>query len=213
MKKIFKEANADVYEIVIGEDDDTGIRLISLVEDPAIEIEGMAFSKDQIKDFEFKTIGDKQIIVGPALVPGRKIPKEDENGEIYFVFFSKETIQLMVEKFNRNNNNKSINLEHTNQMIDGYVVQNWIVDDSFYDKSKKYGFNLPIGSWFIEVKIDDKKQWEEYVKVGGKHSFSVEGLMGQKLSNKYTFSIVKENSFNDLIDSLTYDELAYLIGK
>jgi len=187
-KKVFKDSMAPCYEIVIGEDDNTGIRLVSLVESPAIEIEGMAFSKDKVIDiqnFEFKNIEDKQMVVGPALIPNVRIPREDENGDKYFVVFSAETIKTMVEKFNKGNNNKSINLDHTTTMLDAYIQQNWIVDDTFYDKSKLYGFNLPIGTWFIEVKMNSKEQWNEYVKNGSRRSFSVEGLMGQSITNKF----------------------------
>ena len=203
-KKIFKYDDAPIFEIFISEDDDTGIRLVSLVEDPAIEISGMAFSKKELANYEFKNIKDKQLIVGPALVPNKKIIRKDEDGDPYFVFFSEDTIKLMVEKFNKNNNNKSINIDHTTEMVkSAYIQQSWIVSDSYYDKSKMYGYSLPIGTWFIEVKIDNSDEWEKYVKQGGRYSFSVEGLMGQSPSN---FSMY------DIIDGLTKEELIYILN-
>lgn len=182
MKKIFNDSDYPVKEIFIDEDDNTGIRLISLVQDPAIMVQGMAFnSESNKKDYQFKNIDDKQMVVGPALIPGKKILRYDEDDEPYYIFFSEATIKLMVEKFTKGSNAKYLNIDHTSTMLEsGYIQQSWIIDDSYYDKSKTYGYSLPKGTYFIEVKIDDKDEWNTYVKEGGMFSFSVEGLMGEK---------------------------------
>jgi hypothetical protein len=178
LKKINEEA-LPLYEIFINEDDETGMNLISVVEKPAIEIKGYAFS--DIVELEFKQEEDKQIIVGPALIPNKKIRRQDEDGNMYFVFFSKETIEKMVEKFNRYGSNRKINVEHTDRMIDAFIMEDWIVEDQYYDKSKKYGFEVPVGTYMIKVKIEDKNFWMEEVKGNGKFGFSIEGLLGQQL--------------------------------
>jgi hypothetical protein len=178
LKKINDE-KLPVYEIFINDDDETGMNLISVVEKPAIEIKGYAFS--DIVELEFKKEGDKQIIVGPALIPNKKIRREDEDGNLYYVFFSKETIERMVEKFNRYGSNRKINFEHTDKMIDAFIMEDWIVEDAYYDKSKKYGFDVPVGTYMIKVKIEDKQFWLEEVKENGRFGFSIEGLLGQQL--------------------------------
>jgi hypothetical protein len=199
-----------VYEIVIEEDGNQGIRMVSLVENPAIEVMGMYFSDDEINKevvYQFKEVGDKQIVVGPALIPDRKILRKDDEGNYYYVKFTRETIERLVNKFNEENNNRSINVDHSNRMVDGFIQQNWIVEDPTYDKSRFYGFNnLPIGTWMIEVKIKDSKFWASEVKAEGKYGFSIEGLLGQKLIE---MSEVVE--VNDLIDDLTEEELTMLL--
>jgi hypothetical protein len=178
LKKINEEA-LPLYEIFINDDDDTGMNLISVVEKPAIEIKGYAFS--DVVELEFKQQEDKQIIVGPALIPNKKIRRQDEDGNMYYVFFSKETIEKMVEKFNRYGSNRKINVEHTDRMIDAFIMEDWIVEDQYYDKSKKYGFEVPVGTYMIKVKVEDKNFWMEEVKGNGKFGFSIEGLLGQQL--------------------------------
>jgi hypothetical protein len=178
LKKINDE-KLPVYEIFINDDDETGMNLISVVEKPAIEIKGYAFS--DIVELQFKKEEDKQIIVGPALIPNKKIRREDEDGNLYYVFFSKETIERMVEKFNRYGSNRKINFEHTDKMIDAFIMEDWIVEDTYYDKSKKYGFDVPVGTYMIKVKIEDKQFWLEEVKENGRFGFSIEGLLGQQL--------------------------------
>ena len=159
--------------------DETGISLISLVDAPAIEMKGMYFSEN--KQMTFKEVKDEQMIIGPALIPDMKIYREDTNFGQYYVTFTKDTIAKMVEKFNRTGSNRKINLEHTNEMVNAFIVEDWIVEDNVYDKSRKYGFEVPIGTYMIKVKVDDEKFWHEQVKDNGKFGFSIEGILGQKL--------------------------------
>lgn len=194
LKKINEEA-LPLYEIFINEDDETGMNLISVVEKPAIEIKGYAFS--DVVELEFKQQEDKQIIVGPALIPNKKIRRQDEDGNMYYVFFSKETIEKMVEKFNRFGSNRKINFEHTDRMIDAFIMEDWIVEDQYYDKSKKYGFEVPVGTYMIKVKVEDKNFWMEEVKGNGKFGFSIEGLLGQQL---VTMNEIKKEEFQSYTD-------------
>lgn len=207
------EIGYPIYEALIDESDkdDTGMRFVSIVADPAIEVKGMFFSKEGVlKNLEFKTIKDQQMLVGPALIPDKNIFRSDEDGE-YYIRFSKDTVQKMVEKFNRNQNNRSINVDHSNRMVDGFIVENWIVKDSVYDKSKFYGFNLPVGTWFVCVKILDSKFWEDEVKGEGKYGFSIEGILYQSLT---PMSLEKQyDSINDLIDDLTEEDMLDLFNN
>lgn len=229
-----------VYEIIVDPDSNTGVKLISLVDDPAIEVKGMFFKKDDIilppchfdsngvvncrceivdgewvvdpssvcefclenkqrwddrnlrlRSQKFTANEEKQIIVGPMLIPDLKIYRRDDDGSEYYVYFTKQAIRGMVEKFNKGNNNNSINLMHTNKMAPAYIIESWIVEDSTYDKSKMYGYDLPVGTWFGVVKITDSNFWNTEVKELGRYSFSVEGLMAQKLVK---FSIKKDET-------------------
>jgi len=209
MKKKFKEDRLPVYELVIDDDEDTGIRLVSLVQDPAIEMKGMFFSSVKEKDFQFKAIKDQQMVVGPALIPNKKIIREDENGDPYYVVFTPENIRKMVKKFRASGTNRKINFNHTNQMVDGYIEHDWIVEDSVYDKSRHYGFELPVSSYFMEVKIDDKDFFDKYVKEDGFFGFSIEGRLGEKLIKMSSDFI--EKTIDDYIDSLDENDLMDMI--
>lgn len=210
-KKYKEEIGYPIYEALIDEDDkdSTGMRFVSIVDDPAIEIKGMFFNKEgALKNLEFKTISDQQMICGPALIPDKNIFRSDEDGE-YYIRFSKDTVRKMVEKFNRNSNNKSINVDHSNVMVDAFIMENWIVQDSVYDKSKFYGFNLPVGSWFVCMKILDQKFWDDQVKKGGKYSFSIEGMLYQSLTPMKLNKVY--NSVEELLDDLDDEEILSLI--
>jgi hypothetical protein len=199
-----KKINPDklpVYEIMVDEFDETGISLISLVQDPAIMVKGMAFNKSSM--MSFKEVGDKQIIVGPALIPDMRIYREDDKFGQYYVVFSKETIAKMVEKFNKYGSNRKINIDHSNMMVDAFIIEDWITEDAVYDKSRKYGIEVPVGTYMIMVKIEDKNFWENEVKGNGKFGFSIEGLLGQQL-----VSLKREAT----IDDLTEEDLIQLFS-
>lgn len=201
LKKIDKE-KLPVYEIVVDENDETGISLISLVDEPAIVMKGMLFAEEKSMMSFKEADEEKQVIVGPALIPNMKIYREDEKYGQYYVKFTRETIEKMVEKFNKYGSNRRINIDHSNQMVDAFIMEDWIVEDPVYDKSRKYGFEVPVGTYMIKVKIEDKDFWLNEVKENGKFGFSIEGLLGQQL-----VSLSKTEEVEFSIDDLTEDDL------
>ena len=194
-----------VYEIIIDENDETGISLISLVDEPAIMVKGMAFN-DEKSLMTFKEVEDKQVIVGPALIPDMKIYREDDKYGQYYVKFTKEMIEKMVEKFNKYGSNRKINIDHSNQMVDAFIMEDWIVEDEVYDKSRKYGFEVPKGTYMIMVKIENKDFWEREVKGNGKFGFSIEGLLGQQLV-KLSSKNIEKYGLDVTIDDLELIDL------
>lgn len=193
-----------VYEIMIDDNDETGISLISLVDEPAIMTKGMAFSQNSV--MTFKEVEDKQIIVGPALIPDMKIYREDDKYGQYYVKFSKETIVKMVEKFNKYGSNRRINIDHSNRMVDAFIMEDWIIDNEVYDKSRIYGFELPVGTYMIMVKVEDKDFWLEEVKGNQKFGFSIEGLLGQQLV-QLSSKFIEKYGVSATIDDLDLDDL------
>ena len=190
------EKNIPTYKITVNDDDETGIDLISFVADPAIITKGLAFNKSN--KFQFNK--DKQVVAGPALIPDLPIYRFDNELGEYYVVFEEDTIRKMVAKFKKGNKNTSINLDHTDKMVDAYIQADWIIEDKENDKSNSYGFDLPIGTYFIEVKVDDATFWNEEIKNGEKFGFSIEGLMGLKLNN-----IIKNNK-NDMTNDEKFGE-------
>jgi hypothetical protein len=61
-----------------------------------------------------------------------------------------------------------------------YVAESWIVEDE-HDKSRKYGLNVPIGTWMVAVKVDNEKIWQEEIKSGNARGFSIEAYFANKV--------------------------------
>ena len=128
-------------------------------------------------------LDEKQMLVGPLMVPNKLIKRIDDNGEEYYVYFDETTVEQLAYKTMEDKLNDSVNIEHNpNDIVDGvYLAESWLIKDPETDKSKLYGFNLPKGTWMGIYKVNNKQVWDEYVKTGRVKGFSVEGYFSEKL--------------------------------
>ena len=134
----------------------------------------------------FAALDEKQMLVGPLMVPNKLIPRIDEDGNEYYVYFTEDTIKKLSYKMMKDKLIDSVNIEHDNadRVEDAFLVETWLIEDDKTDKSRKYGFDLPVGTWMGMYKIDNKKVWEDYVKSGLVKGFSVEGFFQQYAMSK-----------------------------
>jgi hypothetical protein len=89
-------------------------------------------------------------------------------------------------------NQNNATLEHAKDLDGMSVVESWIIEDDVHDKSVKYGFSLPKGTWMISMKVNNDDIWKR-VKAGEVKGFSIEGYF----ADKYEMSLIENN--NDLI--------------
>jgi hypothetical protein len=125
---------------------------------------------------------DKMIIVGAAMVPNKMIQRYDSFGNKYYVYFSKESIRKMANRFLKQKRTDETSIEHNGIKLGSdkvYVTESWISEDAKKDKSSLYGFELPEGTWFVQMKVDDPKVWD-LIKKNTLSGFSVEGLFREK---------------------------------
>ena len=134
-----------------------------------------AIEKEKMSKQEFATDEEKRVVLGPAMVPEMRIFRRDALGNPYHVFFSAETIKMIADKYMRNKYIDNNDTEHNGKAAsDVYVVESWIKEDD-NDKSIKYGFgDLPIGTWFVAMKVRNPQVWQE-IKDKKLNGFSVSG--------------------------------------
>lgn len=167
MKKLKK------YSVV---GDSSDVYAISLVEEPAIEIDYVAFDKDKETKPNLKFIEDKEnekfMILGPALVPDKNIYRNYDGNEFY-VSFSAECIEKLSYKFMKTcYGDGCFTKDHESFAQGCSLAESWI-KTSENDKSVDYGFDCPIGTWFVAAKIDSIELWES-IKKGERKGFSIE---------------------------------------
>lgn len=150
-----------------------GIQAVSLVEFPAIEENFVYFGSDRFT--LAKLDQDKRMLVGPALIPDKMIPRiDDVTGEEYEVFFSRGTIEQASERYMREARTNEHTYEHDAPISNLTVVESWLIADQERDKSRMYGFKLPVGTWMLAVKVNNEEVWDR-VKDGDVRGFSIEG--------------------------------------
>jgi hypothetical protein len=169
----------EVFELVIDTDDESGVTAIALVDQPAIESNWMAFSKQTENRFNIKD-EEKRIIEGYFMVADLLIPRIGENGEKFFVKFSAKTIEQIREKQSRLGLNNNFNLMHDpRQIAEGvYMLDNLIIDNERGKVAPKEFEKVPNGSLWGSAKVDNDEIWEQ-VKNGEFTGFSVEGMFKQ----------------------------------
>jgi len=119
---------------------------------------------------------EKKILVGPAMIPNLAIPRIDDEGKMYDVTFSEETIAEIAQKFLKEARTNEVNKDHKQNDAGTYVYESWIVEDPKTDKANTvYGFSVPKGTWMVKMKVDDPETWKR-VKAGELRGFSVEGV-------------------------------------
>ena len=143
--------------------------------------------------FQFKALQDKYEIAGPLMVADKLIPRYDEEGNKYFVFFDAEGIKKLSYKLMTNKLIDSVNIEHdpNKSISDLTLVESWLVTDPENDKSNSYGYKLTKGSWFGIYKVNSKEIWDKYIKTGLVKGFSVEGIFKDKTiiaSKEYNYA-------------------------
>lgn len=172
----------NIYELFIDETlDMAGIDAISIVENPAIEEDFIALKASTVELASVDT--EKRILMGAALVPDKKILRRNAEGE-YFIFFSKDTVRRASELFLMNGNQSNSTLEHEVDVQGLTVVESWIIEDEYNDKSRKYNMTLPVGTWMVSVKVNNDEIWNDYVKTGAVKGFSIEGFFTDNLKER-----------------------------
>jgi hypothetical protein len=166
-----------LYELKI-EDNEDEVFAISLVESPAIESDFIFFDKEEVMFAATDT--EQQMLVGPILIPEKKILRVDGEGQPYHVYFTKETVKKIAQNYLMKKYTDKATLEHDMSIKGVHLVESWIKEGKL-DKSNSYGLNVPEGAWMGMFKISDPKIWKDYVKTGKVKGFSIEGLFTHNL--------------------------------
>jgi hypothetical protein len=170
---------------------------------------GLKWSERKLKQLEKEKMTfavadeDKQILVGAAMVPNKMIHRYDDLGNMYYVYFSKASIRKMADRFLKQKRTDETSIEHNGIKLGSdkvYITESWVSEDPIKDKSNMYGFELPSGTWFVQMRVEDKKIWK-LVKDNMLTGFSVEGLFG----NKSVFSKEDKqiNQIKQILKSIT----------
>ncbi len=204
-----------IYEMEISSDKD-GVFAISVVEDPAIEVNFMAFSKNEKPIYKLSNEEDQQVITGPALIPDKLIyryddPKYGGSGAEYYIKIKAEVIKETAMKFFKDGNQRNTTLDHDQEVHNTTYYESWLVEDPTNDKSNALGFsNIPKGTWMVSMKVDSKILWEK-IKTGEFYGFSIEGYYDKILveQKKQKENRIMEEFMQTLKAFLSNQEVKY----
>ena len=169
----------NIIELILDEENnEIGIEAISVVENPAIEEDFIALNSNIIELAEADK--EKKLLVGALLIPNKPIYRRSGDEE-YYIYFSKDTVVKASQMYLMNGNQSKATLEHDHEINGLTLVESWIVEDEVHDKSRKFGMNVPVGTWMGSVKVNNDEVWNDFVKTGKVKGFSIEGYFTDRM--------------------------------
>ena len=201
----------DIIELILDEESEglIGIEAVSIVEAPAIESNFLTLSEQEIK--LAKVDDEKRILMGAALIPNKPIFRRNDNTDFY-VYFSEKTVRRASELFFMNSMQNNATLEHEMEVNGLTVVESWIVEDTEMDKSKKYGLEVPKGTWMISMKVQNDDVWNNYVKEGKVKGFSIEGYFADSATVKNP-ELTSEWDMRKELQEIEEEEAKYILSN
>tara|TARA_R100000963_G_scaffold32019_1_gene23560 strand:+ start:70 stop:789 length:720 start_codon:yes stop_codon:yes gene_type:complete len=172
-----------IVELVIADDsEELAIDAISLVSSPAIEQDFVFFGKEKNNLTFAKVDEERRELISPALIPNKQIFRHDPNTDSdYYVYFSKDTVKQAAYLYLKHNNHHKATYQHQDRVSGVLTVESWIKEGN-QDKSNLYNFDLPIGTWFVKMKIENEDLWNK-IKEGELKGISIEGYFVDKMEN------------------------------
>lgn len=195
MKKI---NGLPLYKATVNNDDDTGFWVVSLVDEPAVEVDFLAFDKKQVP-LQFKVEDEEQrMVLGVVMRPNYPMYRETEEGEGYYLEFDAKTIHSMTEKFFQRVNPNNVDTDHSFDLVDGVTLT-----QAFFKDEEKginpVGFeDMPDDTLFFQYHITSDEIWEG-VKDGTWKGFSLAGTFNIE---PVEMSKKKENVLEDINNML-----------
>ena len=189
-----------VFDIKIDPlDYDTGLNAISLVENPAVETDFLIFSKEEKKQLQFAD-DEKHIISGVALLADTPIYRVAPDGTEYYVNFSKEVIEQLVERYFSHNLTNSVDINHDGNLVEGVVMtESFLINHDRGICPKEFS-DLSDGSWITSFKVLNDEVWSK-VKSGEVKGFSVSGLFSM-IDSKFASQDKKDDDEEECIELL-----------
>mgnify|MGYP003643324549 FL=1 len=202
-KKLKKRKSYKITELVISDENESlAIDAISLVSEPAIEVDFVFFNKGKNNLTLAKIDEEKRMLVSPALIPNKNIYRYDaQTDQDYYVYFSPDTVRKASEMYLKHNNHHKATYQHQESVSGVLTVESWIKEDEKFDKSLAYGFELPVGTWFVKMKIENDEMWER-IKSGELKGLSIEGYFVDKMESMSKKEITDENILEALAEIL-----------
>lgn len=187
-----------VFYIRVNDEDITGIDAISLVDMPAVEKNFLCFSEEK-QPVKMKFDNSKHIITGVVCLADTPIYRYNEKMGEYYVVFTKETIEKMVEKFAKMDLFKSVNLQHDDKQFvdDVYMIESYITNKERGISPAEFS-DIPDGSWIASYKIDNESLWDEIINGNKLNGFSLQGMF--ELEEKFSKQEPKEETFDEWLE-------------
>ena len=178
-------------------DDDPGIRTVSLVECPAMEMPMVMFSKEENMKFSIQDESKHNIL---TLIARTDFPvlRATEDGNPYYVIFTKEVTEKLCQKLMKEGFSQNVSVDHSGKLIEGIQLQEVFLKDSSKGISPIGYEEAAEGSLFGIYHITDEALWQDclsgkFTNVSLESHFKLEKFnkIDNKKNNRFNMSKIK----------------------
>ena len=189
-----------VYKAILTDNpEETGMFLISLVDDPAVKANFMAFSNEEDKKYlAFRVENEeKRIVTGLVMAADRPILRQDANG-LYYIMYDKDTINAMAERFLAMGLANNVDTQHSLEVEKDVFLREMYIKDEERGISPKGFEDVEDGSLFATYHILNDEVWEK-VKEGEFKGFSLAGIFQKVEMSKVEEDDITDEEFNEVM--------------
>ena len=191
--------NIPVFAVNV-DDPGCSISTMSLVDDPAMSIDMVCFSKEQKMNFSIQDESQHNILTCLVRVDF-PILRVTEDGNPYYIVFNKENAKVLCQRLMKDGMQQNISLQHNGKLIDGIQLQEVFIKDSSLGISPVGFEDAADGSLMGVYHIEDDALWNDCIE-GKFKGISIESLLGIEEFKKKCNKKTKKNSMSKIKDAL-----------
>ena len=182
--------------------DDPGcsISTMSLVDDPAMSIDMVCFSKEQKMNFSIQDESKHNILTCLVRVDF-PILRLTEDGNPYYIVFNKENAKVLCQRLMTDGMQQNISLQHNGKLIQGIQLQEVFIKDSSLGISPIGFEDAADGSLMGVYHIEDEALWNDCIE-GRFKGISIESLLGIEEFKKKCNKKTKKNNMSKIKEML-----------
>lgn len=172
MNKLFK--GLPLYEATINDNDETGMEVISLVADPAIEVNFLVFEgQKEILKYSIEN-EEQRMVFGAVMLADMPIYRRTPSGEEFYITYSAKTIRKMAEKYFKLGYQNNVDTDHNFKLEEGVTMVQMFIKDTENGISPKGFEDAKDGSLFAQFHVENDEVWNA-IKDGTYLGFSLTG--------------------------------------
>ena len=191
--------NIPVFAVNV-DDPGCSISAMSLVDDPAMSIDMVCFSKEQNMKFSIQDETQHNILTCLVRVDF-PILRVTDGGDPYYIVFNKDTAKVLCQRLMTDGMQQNISLNHNGKLIDGIQLQEVFIKDTEKGISPVGFEDAADGSLMGVYHIEDDQLWNDCIE-GRFKGISIESLLGIEEFKKKCNKKTKKNNMSKIKDAL-----------
>lgn len=191
--------NIPVFAVNV-DDPGCSISTMSLVDDPAMSIDMVCFSKEQKMNFSIQDESKHNILTCLVRVDF-PILRLTEDGNPYYIVFNKENAKVLCQRLMTDGMQQNISLQHNGKLIQGIQLQEVFIKDSSLGISPVGFEDAADGSLMGVYHIEDEALWNDCIE-GRFKGISIESLLGIEEFKKKCNKKIKKNNMSKIKEML-----------